>query len=248
MRRFLSFIGILALIALAFRMGVVYTLLPRSPVLLNQDAVVEGVDSSNVRVTLNDDARHYIEITPTNTEATTLFIFYPGGLVRPQSYQWLGVALAPLGIRTVIPVFTADLAVTAPNRAGELMAKFPSERVVLGGHSLGGAMVARYALKTANQVDALVLLAAFSAASDDLSELELPVLVLAAERDEVATLEEVKAGLARLPPNATFNIIEGVVHSFFGRYGPQRGDGLPTITREQAEKEIISSLEIFLGN
>jgi Alpha/beta hydrolase family len=248
MRRLLSFIGILALMALGFGAGVFYMFFPRAPVILNQDAVVDSVATSEARVSLKSDAGQYIDIEPVGT-ATTLFIFYPGGLVRPQAYEWLGVALAPLGVRTVIPVFTADLAVTAPNRATQLLEKLGTyERVVIGGHSLGGAMAARYALNNAGTLDGLVLMGAFSAEGDNLSVFELPTLVLAAEHDGLATLDEVKAGLVRLPRDATLEIIEGSVHSFFGRYGPQRGDGLPTVSRTQAEADIIQTLSTFFEN
>jgi hypothetical protein len=246
MWRLFSFVGIVALMILGFGLGVVYMLLPRTAVTLNQDSVVDGVAVDDVRVELKNDAGQYIDIQP-KSEATTLFIFYPGGLVRPQAYEWLGVALAPLGVRTIIPIFTADLAVTAPNRATQLLEKFSSyDRVILGGHSLGGAMAARYMVNHPERADALLLLAAFSAERDDLSTLDLPIFVLAGEHDKVATLEEVKAGMARLPRDAKLVVIEGAVHSFFGRYGPQRGDGVPTVSRAQAEKDIRSSLSEFL--
>ena len=125
-------------------------------------------------------------------ESRTLFIFYPGGLVRPQAYEWLGHALAPLGVTTVIPRFPFDLAVTAPGRAArlveELNASDAFERVIVGGHSLGGAMAVRFVKGHPGTVDALVLMGAFGPVSDDLSSIKLPTLVLAAENDELATL------------------------------------------------------------
>ena len=72
------------------------------------------------------------------------------------------------------------------------------------------------------------------------------VLVLAAEHDGLATLSEVRAGLSRLPDTAELTVIGGSVHSFFGRYGPQRGDGLPTVTRANAERQIVAALRSFL--
>jgi hypothetical protein len=244
-RRILPFIGVLALVALGFGAGVFYMVLPHTPVVLNQDAVVVDIAASEVRIELKNDAGQYIDIQPIG-DASTLFIFYPGGLVRPQAYEWLGVALAPLGVRTIIPVFTADLAVTAPNRADELTNKFSNyQRVIIGGHSLGGAMAARYALKNADKLNGLVLMGAFSANSDDLSVLNLATLVLAAEQDGLATLDEVQTGLARLPSDARLEVIAGSVHSFFGRYGPQRGDGIPTVPRAQAEEAILTPLRAF---
>ena len=35
-------------------------------------------------------------------------------------------------------------------------------------------------------------------------------------------------GLKRLPAGSQLVQIDGGVHSFFGRYGPQAGDGVPT--------------------
>ena len=38
------------------------------------------------------------------------------------------------------------------------------------------------------------------------------------------------------------------MHSFFGRYGPQAGDGVPTVPRSDAEEAITKALtEFFAG-
>ena len=72
-------------------------------------------------------------------------------------------------------------------------------------------------------------------------------LVLAAERDGLATPDEITAGMTRLPDTATLTVLPGAVHSFFGRYGPQQGDGLPTVTRAVAERRIVEALRTFFG-
>ena len=216
------------------------------PVAPLQDAVVPRVSPDTYTVSLEQDAGGYIDISPAE-DADTLFIFYPGGLVRPQAYVWLGVALSRVGVRTVIPVMPFDLAVAAPNRADGLLEALPAfERVIIGGHSLGGSMAARYALNHSQAVDALVLMGSYSAPGDDLSELELNVLVLAAENDGLATLEEVREGLTRLPETTQTSTIPGAVHSFFGRYGPQAGDGIPSVVRAEAEAVIFNALNAFL--
>ena len=108
-------------------------------------------------------------------------------------------------------------------------------------------MAARFALEEPEALDGLVLMGAYSAEGDDLSALELPTLVLGAERDALAALAEVEAGLRRLPPGAEFALVPGAVHSFFGRYGPQRGDGTPTVSRAEAEAEILAHLRTFFA-
>jgi hypothetical protein len=37
------------------------------------------------------------------------------------------------------------------------------------------------------------------------------------------------------------------VHAFFGRYGPQAGDGVPTVPRTQAETQILAAFDAFLA-
>lgn len=249
MRRGLKLLGVTALVLLAFGLGAAYRTLRPGPVRLNQDAVVTDVPRESVTALLRSDAGRYLDIQPLEGDVRALFILYPGGLVRPQAYQWLGVALAPLGVRTLIPIMPFDLAVFAPGRAGRLLESLEEvpERVVIGGHSLGGAMAARYAASHSNRLDGLVLMGAYGAEADDLSELRLETLVLAAERDGLASLEQLEAGMARLPPGAELRVIRGAVHSFFGRYGPQRGDGIPTVTRAQAEADIALALRNYFS-
>jgi hypothetical protein len=241
-------VAALALVALGAVLSALYALRP-APLVVNQDAIVPGVERGRVTAILRPAAGGYLDVQPEAGETHTLFIFYPGGRVRPQAYQWLGVALAPLGVRTVIPVLPLDLAVLAPNRADALLAALEPlpERVVIGGHSLGGAMAARYARANAARLDGLVMMAAYSAASDDLSDTPLEVLVLAAERDGLAALPEIERGLMRLPPSSELHVVRGAVHSFFGRYGPQRGDGIPTVARAEAEADILLALRNYFA-
>lgn len=245
MKRLRRTLLIFVLVLFAFAAGRLYPTLRRPPLILHQDAVVANVDLTQTSVSYQPNLGGFIDVAPQG-DFDTLFIFYPGGLVRPQAYEWLGVALAPYGVRTLIPVFPFDLAVTAPDRAEKLLALADGKRIVLGGHSLGGAMAARYVARHPDAVTGLVLLGAFSADNDNLSALPLDVLVLAAEHDGLATLGEVRSGLARLPKTSRLTVIEGAVHGFFGRYGPQRGDGLPSVTRATAERQVIAALRRFL--
>jgi dienelactone hydrolase len=137
--------------------------------------------------------------------------------------------------------------VLAPGRAERLIDRYAgATTVVIGGHSLGGAMAARFANRLPGRVDGLVLMGAFSAQGDDLSGADLEALVLAAEHDGLATLEEVRQGLSRVPVGTQLTVVHGAVHAFFGRYGPQRGDGVPTVERSAAEAQIAVSIGSFL--
>lgn len=247
-RRWRSAVVALLWLASGVGLGLLWPYLNRPEPVPAADAVVAGVDPDRVALTLRSDAGRYLEIASLDREADTLLVIYPGGLVRPEAYSWIGVALAPHGVRTLIPEMPFDLAVTAPRRLDRLLAAQTSvePRLVLAGHSLGGAMAARYALTGSRPLGGLALMGAFSATGDDLSETGLPVLALAAEHDGLATLDEVRDGMSRLPVDADLVVVGGAVHSSFGRYGPQRGDGVPTLPRDEVEGRIVDAYRAFL--
>lgn len=223
-------------------------LLNHGPVVMQQDAVVAEVSQGSHTTQLHPEAGGYIDIAP-STPASTLLVFYPGGLVRPQAYEWLGVALVPFGVRTVIPIFPLDLAVIDKNRIRKLLDHLqPRIPVLLGGHSLGGAMAASTLKANPQGISGLILMGAYPASSDDLSGLNLPVLTLAAEHDGLATLADIRDSLKRLPSSTEQVVVKGSVHAFFGRYGPQKGDGLPTVTHGAAEQQITRAIQKFLSH
>lgn len=236
---------VLAAALLGYGIGVGQPYLLRGPLVVGQDAVVPGVSA---RVDVAEAGGKVLVVDPPTGEARVAFVLYGGGLVRPQAYEWIGQALAAHGVRTLIPEMPLDLAVLGEGRAEKVAAELaPDLPVVLGGHSLGGAMAASYAADHADAIAGLVLLASYPADSADLSSTALPTLSLRAELDGVADAAKVKGGLSRLPESAELVTIDGAVHSFFGRYGPQAGDGIPTVTRAVAEAQIAEELTRFFA-
>lgn len=234
--------------ALLIALGWWGSLLWPGPLVPDQDAAVPGVADASVRLARFDAAGGGVEVAPADGGADILLVLYSGGLVRPQAYAWLGVALAPVGVRTLIPALPLDLAVLGRDRAGTVLSELYADEahVAVGGHSLGGAMAAAWARRNPDRIDALVLMAAYPGRNEDLSNLDLATLVLAAEHDGLAELPRVRSGLERLPESAGLEVVDGAAHAFFGRYGPQRGDGTPTVSRGEAEAEIAAALEAFL--
>jgi len=240
-------LGLILALVLGYLIALAQGFLVRPPLVIGQDAVPPSGQAAGVTATLENEDGAFIDVRP-GGEARTLLVYYPGGLVRPQAYEWLGRALAADGVQTVIPVFPLDLAVTGINRADALIRKFgEGKTVIIAGHSLGGAMAAQYARGHTDQVSALVLMGAYPAGNVNLRDTSLPVLSLLAENDRVAEPTAVRDGLNRLPADTQLMVIPGAVHSFFGRYGPQTGDGLPTVTRAAAEAEILKAVRVFLN-
>ncbi|ULH15073.1 alpha/beta hydrolase [Deinococcus sp. KNUC1210] len=245
-RRFFRVLFPLVAVLVAFGLGVLWPTLHRPALRLDQDSVYPG---ARARASWNEADGGVIDVRPDTGQAHTLLVLYPGGLVRPQAYQWIGTALAPLGVETVIVRFPLDLAVLGTGRADAVIRRYGAGKTVyLAGHSLGGAMAAQYVSGHAGQVAGLILMGAYPAGNVSLaSQTGLRVLDLMGEHDEVAKKAAVQDGLTRLPAQTRLVTVRGSVHSFFGRYGPQAGDGTPTVTHAQAEAQIVAELSAFLA-
>lgn len=246
MRRLLKVLLVVLVGLLGYGVGLAQPYVLRPPLVPGQDAAGDPAGARAV-VSLDDVGGRVLSVRP-EADADILFVLYPGGLVRPQAYEWLGRALAGRGVHTVIPEFPVDLAVLDAGRAQRLVDHYAAGRpVVVGGHSLGGAMAAAWASDHPDALAGLVLLAAYPPDGDDLTAAGFPALVLQAEHDLVADGDAVRGGLDRLPASTDLVVVEGAVHSFFGRYGPQAGDGIPTVSRAEAEASIVAALTDFLG-
>jgi dienelactone hydrolase len=185
---------------------------------------------------------------PTDGQPEAGLILYPGARVDPRAYAPAAHALAAEGYLVVIPPMPLNLAVFAPDRAQEVMAAFPEiDRWAVGGHSLGGAMAARFAYQNPDAVEGLALWAAYPASADDLSGHSLAVTSISGTRDGLSTEDKIAASRALLPPDTTWVPIEGGNHAQFGWYGPQRGDGAATISREQQQEQIVAATSELLS-
>ena len=159
-------------------------------------------------------------------------IFYPGGLVDHAAYAPLMQALCGRGILCLLKEMPLDLAVFDIDAADGLRALYPDvDTWIIGGHSLGGAMAASYASSHAEEYDALVLLGAYSVA--DLSGTEMHVLSVRGTEDGVLNREKYEESRKNYPARFTEVILDGGCHAYFGDYGAQKGDGTPSMTREE---------------
>lgn len=167
--------------------------------------------------------------------------FIPGALVDPRAYENLFAPIAEAGYPVYIAKPPLGLAFGTPDVVGQASAAMPGVgKWVVAGHSLGGAV-------GSGQTDGaagLILLGAYPI--DDLSQVDVPVLSVSASNDGLTTPEDVESSKQSLPPDATFVVIDGGVHAFFGDYGEQRGDGEPTITREQQQQQTRSAIQSLL--
>ncbi|MCC6191762.1 MAG: alpha/beta hydrolase [Anaerolineales bacterium] len=180
--------------------------------------------------------------------ATTGLVLYPGARVDARAYAPAARAIAAQGYLVVVVPMPLRLAVLAPERAADVLGAFPNvEFWAVGGHSLGGAMAARFAYDHPGVAHGLVLWAASPPEGADLATYDLAVVSIYGTADGLLAPAAVEAGAARLPPGATWVAIEGGNHAQFGRYGPQAGDGPAAITSEDQQAQVVAATAALLA-
>ena len=159
------------------------------------------------------------------------FIFYPGGKVEYTAYIPLMKALASEGLLCILVEMPFNLAVFDINAADGLQEMYPEiENWYIGGHSLGGSMAASYLSEHSDAFDGLILLGSYSTA--DLSDLDIDVISIYGSEDLVMNKEKYEANKINLPTDFEEMMIDGGSHAYFGIYGAQDGDGMPSIANE----------------
>lgn len=179
------------------------------------------------------------------TNSTVGFIFYPGGKVESSAYEPLMYELAFKGVTCILLEMPFNLAVFNVNAASKAMEYFQEiESWYIGGHSLGGSMAASYLGNNAEKFDGLVLLGSYC--TNDLSNKGIDVLSIYGSEDKVMNKEKYDKYKVNLPLDFTEQIIEGGCHAYFGMYGFQEGDGMPTISVEEQISLTANYIDTFI--
>ena len=184
----------------------------------------------------------WIVFGPSDEDAASGLIFYPGGRVPPEAYAPLARAVAEAGYPAIITPMPLNLAVLKIGAASAVIEAYPQiETWVIGGHSLGGAMAARFAQENLDLVDGLLLLAAYPEAHIDLREGDLAAATVYGDRDGLASVAEVEVSFEQLPADALTVLIEGGNHAQFGWYGEQSGDQPARISRAEQQAQVLDA-------
>ena len=186
------------------------------------------------------ESSRWLVFRPASGTPRAGLVLYPGALVDPRAYAPAARAIAAAGYLVVVVPMPLHLAILAPARAADVQDAFPEvQHWAVGGHSLGGAMAARHAVRAPTRVQGLLLWAAYPAGSDDLSVAGLESASIFGTRDGLVSRAEIDGSRAQLPATTQWVEINGGNHAQFGWYGPQRRDLPATISREEQQRQVV---------
>ena len=205
---------------------------------------------SDAAVTV-DEYPTQIVMTPTKAVAATAVFFQPGARVDARAYAAVLRPLAEAGHRVVISKQPFGIAFFNITAFSSVQAAYPDVTDwVVGGHSLGGTVACidadSHDSDAKSPVRGLLLYASYPA-SDMSTSLTAAVLSISGSDDGLATPAKIDAAKPLLPKDTDYQVIDGAVHAFFGDYGPQPGDGTPTISHDDARTQ-ISDLSVGFVN
>jgi hypothetical protein len=208
---------------------------------------------------LQSDALMDVEVTSTfigfrpkltGKEIRTGYLFYPGGLVDERAYAPLCRAIAAQGFFVAIVPVPFKLAVFDPFVANPVIRENRYIRSwAIGGHSLGGAMAARFVYQDSTACKGLILYAAYPDGSNDLSKRGIPVLSISGSLDGLATPTTIENNKKYLPapPQTRYVVLEGANHAQYGNYGKQNRDNDATMSYSEQQRRTVEETVRFLN-
>lgn len=183
----------------------------------------------------------YFVLTPTKGNPGSVpIIFYPGGLVAPQSYLYkMGKISLLLDAEVFIIKAPFNASIFDVHAAKRIMERYGIEQAWIGGHSLGGISAGRFVEANPEKAFGLFLLGSY--ADRNLETFEGPVFSIIGLNDFVIQRDNYEKAKANLPSSARIFEIEGMNHADFGNYGGQNRDGESLLTNDQVV-EFLSSV------
>lgn len=187
------------------------------------------------------DAPEGIVLAPADGSSEIGVVFIPGAKVDPWAYAAILQGLAEDGMTVVITRPWLNLAFFDLRGLDSFTSAAPDiDTWAVGGHSLGGVR----ACQLSGDADALLLFGSYCAT--DVSDTDLAVLSIAGSEDGLSTPEKIADARHLLPADAELVEIPGASHASFGDYGPQAGDGTPTISDEEMHQTVTALVDTFV--
>ena len=195
-----------------------------------------------VNITEYENDSFIIEPKDPAKEQSVGIVFYCGAQITPDAYVPLMAELAQKGYCCWIPKMTCNMASLSHNAAQKIIDSNPLvETWILAGHSMGGLTASGFADDHIDEVDGLILLAAYS--NRDLSKYDLPVLSIYGDCDTVMNYENYQERIEWLPDGFEELIISGANHAQYGDYGDQPRDSAAAISKAEQRSITVNCID-----
>ncbi len=172
------------------------------------------------------------------------FTFLQGGKVEEEAYAPLMMRIAQSGTDCFLISSPANFALFDRSEAVKVAEDHEYAEWYIGGHSLGGVAASMTAAEYDFMFSGIVLLGAYPAE-------EVPgkmrLLSIYGSEDGVLDMDSYKEGKKLWPKEADEVIIEGGSHAGFGDYGPQKGDGKPSMGSEEQIEKTADAITEWIG-
>ena len=227
---------LLGIVLVVVGFGVNYLSYERQPL---PEAVAALESDDMVTVT----RKPWLTFSPNDSVPTTGFIFYPGGRISYLGYSDMMRTIAENGYLVVVPKMPLNIAFTAPNVADEIIATHPAiTHWMIAGHSVGGTFAVQYTFKHPENIDGVAIWSSYPADSNDISNLNIPVVLMYGSNEEGVTDESVGGRKHLLPSDTSYVVIEGGDHHQFGTYALTTEEDLAIISRTAQHEQIIAAM------
>jgi hypothetical protein len=200
----------------------------------DEQAVAALASDEQVQVTMTDYGWYF-----DGPSAENALVFYPGGKVEETAYAPFLHQLAREGMDVCLVKMPFRLAFLGADKAAYVMEQYSYPHWYIGGHSLEGAFAAIYAADHGEQLDGVILCAAYP--TKELDQ-HLTELSLYGSEDRVLDKSKVEENRKFAPGHFVEYTIQGGNHAYFGNYGEQKGDGFASISAKDQQEEAVKAV------
>lgn len=173
--------------------------------------------ASDAEVAVTD--ADWLIMEPANLTPTRGVIVYPGAYCDIRGYAEMMRAIAATGRLVVGVRMPFGLSLLAPDRADSVRAAYPDiQSWTLIGHSLGGAMGARYAFMNPGELAGLILWDSHPAESHSLADQDLKAMHIHRATLEGDPPEKFTAMAYTFPADTQWVPVPGGIHMYFGSF------------------------------
>ncbi len=198
---------------------------------------------------------------PQDQDYRAVIVFYPGAKVEYTAYSGLMYRLAERGYICLLPKMADNVALLSINAVDTLKKVRADDQQAaenldwyLAGHSLGGVAASRYLSEwtpgtesgahSVGRYKGIILCASYPI--DSLKDTDFRLLSVLAGNDGVIKMDNYEDSKKNWPADSTEYVIEGGIHSYFGNYGIQDGDGEPEITVDEQLDEAAMVIDEWI--